>query len=165
MSGGIIPAPATVDFFTSYTGADRAWAEWIAGQLEAHGYSSRIQAWDFGQGGNFVTDIDDALRACRRMILVLSPDYLRSVWCRNEWSSILASDPASVKRKLLPVLVRHCQPEGLLRPITRISFLRRDSSGNVGRLTEAESRNALLAGVKAPGARPASPPPFPGGPP
>jgi phage replication-related protein YjqB (UPF0714/DUF867 family) len=35
------------DFFISYTGADRAWAEWIAVQLEAAGYSTVLQAWDF----------------------------------------------------------------------------------------------------------------------
>jgi hypothetical protein len=32
------------DFFISYTSADRAWAEWIAWQLEAEGYE------DLGRG-------------------------------------------------------------------------------------------------------------------
>jgi TIR domain len=32
------------DFFVSYTGADRAWAEWIAWQLEDAGYSIVLQA-------------------------------------------------------------------------------------------------------------------------
>ena len=35
------------DFFVSYTSADRAWAEWIAWQLEAEGYTVVVQAWDF----------------------------------------------------------------------------------------------------------------------
>src|SRR5664280_1535190 len=34
-----------VDFFISYTGADRQWAEWIAWQFEETGYVARIQAW------------------------------------------------------------------------------------------------------------------------
>jgi hypothetical protein len=32
------------DFFVSYTSADRAWAEWIAWQLEAEGYQVAIEA-------------------------------------------------------------------------------------------------------------------------
>jgi hypothetical protein len=32
------------DFFISYTGVDRAWAEWIAWQLEAAGYTVVLQA-------------------------------------------------------------------------------------------------------------------------
>jgi transposase-like protein len=38
------------DFFVSYTSADRAWAEWIAWQLEADGYKVVVQAWDFTAG-------------------------------------------------------------------------------------------------------------------
>jgi hypothetical protein len=37
----------TRDFFISYTAADQAWAEWIAWQLEAEGYTTVLQAWDF----------------------------------------------------------------------------------------------------------------------
>jgi hypothetical protein len=43
---------ATKDFFISYNEADRGWAEWIAWQLEAEGYSTIVQAWDFRPGGN-----------------------------------------------------------------------------------------------------------------
>jgi TIR domain len=38
------------DFFVSYTSVDRAWAEWIAWQLEVEGYQVVVQAWDFGPG-------------------------------------------------------------------------------------------------------------------
>ena len=35
---------AAADFVVSHTGADQAWAEWIAEQLEAGGYSTVLQA-------------------------------------------------------------------------------------------------------------------------
>jgi hypothetical protein len=38
------------DFFISYTQADRAWAEWIAWQLEEARYTTVLQAWDFAPG-------------------------------------------------------------------------------------------------------------------
>jgi TIR domain len=48
-------------FFVSYTSADRAWAEWVAWQLEQAGFRVIIQAWDFEPGDNFVVRMRDAL--------------------------------------------------------------------------------------------------------
>lgn len=42
------------DFFVSYTQADREWAVWIAWVLEAAGFKTKIQAWDFAAGFNFI---------------------------------------------------------------------------------------------------------------
>ena len=52
---------ATKDFFVSYTGADQAWAEWVAWTLEAEGYSVVIQAWDFRGGDNFIRNMHETL--------------------------------------------------------------------------------------------------------
>jgi hypothetical protein len=41
------------DFFISYTAVNRPWAEWIAVQLEAAGYTTLLQAWDFRPGSDF----------------------------------------------------------------------------------------------------------------
>jgi TIR domain len=67
---------ASKDFFISYNKADRGWAEWIAWQLEAEGYSTIIQAWDFRPGSNFILEMDRATTVAKRTITVLSPDYL-----------------------------------------------------------------------------------------
>ena len=45
---------ASKDFFISYTGADQAWAEWIADTLERDRYTTVLQAWDFRPGEAFV---------------------------------------------------------------------------------------------------------------
>lgn len=41
--------PGQVDFFISYTAADRAWAEWIAWQLEGGRHTTVLQTWDTGR--------------------------------------------------------------------------------------------------------------------
>ena len=41
------------DFFISYTAVNRPWAEWIAVQLDAAGYTTVLQAWDFRPGSDF----------------------------------------------------------------------------------------------------------------
>jgi hypothetical protein len=105
---------ATVDFFISYTGVDRRWAEWIAWILEEAGYSTCLQAWDFRPGGNFVVEMHTGVQA-ERTIAVLSPDYLDSRFGTAEWAAVFADDPIGEKGKLVPVRVRACDPTGLLK--------------------------------------------------
>ncbi len=140
------------DFFISYTQVDRPWAEWIAWQLEDAGYTSRIQAWDFLPGSNFVQEMDQATQA-QRTLLVLSNEYFHSNFTKPEWQVAFAHDPTGAKRKIVAVKVRECHPEGLLGQIVWI---------NVMGLGEQEAKQALLDGVKGERLKPLTPPPFPG---
>src|SRR6185503_18273994 len=73
------------NFFVSYNGKDKAWAEWIAYQLEEAGYSTVIQAWDFQAGGNFVLEMQKATAEAERTIAVLSQNYLDAEYTHPEW--------------------------------------------------------------------------------
>lgn len=68
------------DFFVSYISTDRAWAEWIAWQLEVEGYRVVLQAWDFRLGSDFVQQMHQTVREAKRTIAVLSPAYLDSAF-------------------------------------------------------------------------------------
>ncbi|HEV3468792.1 MAG TPA: toll/interleukin-1 receptor domain-containing protein [Pyrinomonadaceae bacterium] len=69
-----MPPESKKAFFISFNRADRAWAEWIAWQLEAAGYTTVFQEWDFRPGGNFVLDMQRAMALAERTVAVLSPD-------------------------------------------------------------------------------------------
>ncbi len=92
------------DFFISYNGKDKDWAEWIAWQLEEAGYSVIIQVWDFRPGGNFVLEMQKAAQA-DRTVVVLSPNYLAAEFTQSEWATAFAKDPKGEKRTLLPVRI------------------------------------------------------------
>ncbi len=140
------------DFFISYNKADRAWAEWMAWQLEEAGHTTVLQAWDFRPGANFVLEMQRAATEAERTIAVLSPDYLTAGFTQPEWAAAFAQDPTGEKGTLLPVRVRECDPRGILPQIIYIDL--------VG-LDEAAAGEALLAGVQRGRARPGVPPPFP----
>ncbi|MEM9275388.1 MAG: TIR domain-containing protein [Cyanobacteria bacterium P01_F01_bin.143] len=123
------------DFFVSYNRADKQWAEWIAWQLEEAGYSVVIQAWDFRPGGNFVLDMQRSAAESNKTIAVLSESYLKSSFTQPEWATALAQDPESLERKLIPVKVKDCKPDGLLRTIVYVNLIG---------LTETEAKQALL---------------------
>jgi hypothetical protein len=96
------------DFFVSYTSADRAWAEWIAWQLEADGYRVRIQAWDFTPGKTWTHEMQQATATAQRVVAVLSAAYLRSAHGEAEWRAFYAQDPSGERGLLLPVRV-YCE--------------------------------------------------------
>src|SRR3989442_13348057 len=98
------------DFFISYTSADRTWAEWIAWELEAAGYSTIIQAWDFRPGENFVVEMQKAASEAGRTVLVLSEDYLKSPFTQSEWAAAFAQDPTGEQGRIVPVCIGAGQP-------------------------------------------------------
>jgi hypothetical protein len=128
------------DFFISYNKADRDWAVWIDQQLRDAGYTTTIQAADMPPGSAFVHEMDKAVEENEGLIAVLSPDYLKSPYCKSEWQAFYQKDPNGEKRALIPVRVRECQPKGLLSQTVYI-----DLAGNDG----AEANEILLDGVNA----------------
>jgi hypothetical protein len=143
------------NFFVSYQQADRAWAEWIAWQLEKAGHSVLIQHWDFVPGTNWIKLMQDGVTNSARVIVVLSPAYISSVFGAAEWQAIWARDPDGVKRRVIPVRVADCERPGLLAGIVSIDLFGVPEPKALQRLQEAIDR--ALAGR----AKPLMPPSFP----
>ena len=93
------------DFFITYNGQDERLATWIAATLEAAGYTTVIQAWDFRPGDNFMAAMERALTACRHTIGVLSPGYLASVYTRAEWTAAYRQALLGKPRGFIPVRI------------------------------------------------------------
>lgn len=98
----------------SYTQDDRAWAEWIAWELEERGHRVLIQAWDMVPGSNWVARMDEGVRRSERTIAVLSPACSSSVYGATEWQTAWRDDPLGDNRKLLVLRVQDCARPDLL---------------------------------------------------
>jgi hypothetical protein len=145
------------DFFVSYTQADKTWAEWIAWQLEAAGYSVLFQGWDFVPGSNWIQLMQDGLSRSARLIAVLSPAYLdKSMFGAAEWQAVWAGDPTGAQRRVIPVRVADCPRPGLLTGIVGIDLFGIPEPKAAQRLQDAITRT--LAGR----AKPLTAPTFPG---
>ena len=108
--------------------------------MEQEGYSVYIQAWDFLPGSNFVLEMQLAASRSKRTIAVLSENYLDARFTQSEWAAALVQDPTGERRILLPVRIRECNPEGILKAIVYIDL--------VG-LDEAVASKRLLDDVRA----------------
>ena len=126
------------DFFITYNGKDEHCATWIAATLEAAGYTTVIQAWDFRPGDNFIAAMDQALATCRHTLGVLSPNYLASVFTRAEWTAAYRLTLLGKPRGFLPVRVAECDPTPLLGTLAYIDLVGTEKS---------EARRRLLACV------------------
>lgn len=118
--------PSSPDLYISYAESERSWAEWLAWQLEAMGYTVVLSAWDFRPGSNTVVERHKATQTART-VLVLSPNALQAPELVADWTSALAEDPTGEARRLIPVKVQACQPTGLLKnilTIDRTDFIR-----------------------------------------
>lgn len=141
------------EFFISYTHKNKSWAEWIGYALQLEGFEIVIQAWDFRPSSNFVLEMQQAVIASNRTILVLSPDYMKSAFTAPEWAAAFVDDPQGFERKIVPILVEDCVIEGLLKPIVQIRL--------VG-LSEDVARTTLINGIKKDRVVLREAPPFPG---
>src|SRR5439155_1839426 len=142
---------ATKDFFISYNKADRPWAEWMAWQLEAEGYTTVLQAWDFLPGSHFVLKMQEAASAATRTIAVLSNNYLDALYTQPEWAAAFVQDPTSKRGALLPVRVHPCELKGLLASLVYIDLVEQG---------EAVAHQRLLEGINHDRAKPKMAPAF-----
>jgi tetratricopeptide (TPR) repeat protein len=145
-----------VDFFVSHAGADRAWAEWVAWQLEQAGYTVELDVWDWPAGQNFVTAMSDALDRCERVVALFSAAYFeRERYTTEEWTAAALHVPGTGEGRLVPVRVEDvpaAQMPGVLRPLVY-----RDLFG----MGEEQAQHVLLQAVAGP-QRPDHEPVFPG---
>jgi len=143
------------DFFVSAAKEDEGWASWITWYLEEQEYRVRYEAWDT-QAGNFAgMALDEAIRRSKRTVVVLSPAYLRAERVQAAWQRAWHGDPNGLERRLIPVRVEECQPDGLLRGIVYIDLVGRGEQEARTHLVEQIARSVRGS------YRPPKAPPFP----
>jgi hypothetical protein len=144
VSGG---ASGAKNFFVSYAGPDRPWAEWVAWHLEQAGCSVELDVWDWAAGDNAVLRMSDALARAGRVVALYSPAYFeRSRFSVDEWTAVMAARPGvDGRRRLVPVRVAEVDPPPVLA-----ALVYRDVFG----LDEERAREQLLVAVGLAGGRP-----------
>jgi sugar/nucleoside kinase (ribokinase family) len=98
------------DFFISYSSVDHDWVQnWLLPRLEEAGLRGCIDFRDFGIGVTALDNMEDAVKRSRHTIMVLTPEWVESVWAGFEELLALSKDPANRKRVLIPILLRTCK--------------------------------------------------------
>lgn len=128
---------ATVDFFISRAGEDRAIATRIDETLRAEGYSTFIQDRDFGFS-DFTARMDEGFALVDKgatIIALLSHNYVKKPHCMKEARYTLAEDPTNEQHKLLVLRLDDVTPPGFLKSIRHV-----DLAHSVGHTDELQQK-------------------------
>src|SRR5712664_1097917 len=126
---------AVRDLFLCHNRADKQWVRELGERIEQEDWGGRklgvfLDEWDIRPGENILLKIDEALKRCRFVAVVLSPEMLRSDWCSLELTATLAQDPMNRQGRLLPLLRREAdlrtgeriEIPPILRPFNHLDF-------------------------------------------
>jgi hypothetical protein len=116
------PTQFTYDVFVSYSHADE---QWVRDELwpKLEGAGLKISDYlEFELGVPKIVNIERAIEASRKVLLVLTPDWIASEWANFELLVIQTDDPSSRMRRTLPLLLKPCDMPKRLSILTHADF-------------------------------------------
>ena len=101
--------------FLSHSSQDKPFVRRLVKDLEAEELNVWLDEQELGVGDSIVRKIADALKKADYLIIVLSPESVRSKWVKAELNSALMEDFSNKGIAVLPVLIEDCEIPFLLR--------------------------------------------------
>jgi hypothetical protein len=118
-----MPTEFEFDVFISYNRRD---AEWVRGELltriEKAGLRAFIDYRDFTRGAHVINECERGAGTCRKTLIVLTPDYIKSGWGEIENIMVQTLDPANRELRLIPLLKTACDKPLRIGALTHIDF-------------------------------------------
>jgi hypothetical protein len=111
------------DVFISYSSRDKAWVRGeLLERIEQAGLRAFIDFRDFTRGAPSIKECERGVLKCRKTLVVLTPDYLKSEW--GEIESVMAQtrDPANKRLRLIPLLKVKSKKPLRIAALTHIDF-------------------------------------------
>jgi tetratricopeptide (TPR) repeat protein len=105
--------------FVCYAREDQEFVLRLATALKERGFRVWLDQWDIPAGVDWDQSIDDALRECSRLIVVLSPAAIKSPEVRGELRTAL-----NAGKPILPILYRQCEIPRQLQLIQHVDLTR-----------------------------------------
>ena len=114
--------------FLSYSHNDEAFVRELYSRLTRDGAACFFDRESIAWGANWVLELEKGLDECDFIVPILTPEFCRSQWGQLERTAIMAEDPAGLKKKMRPLLLKECQAElpRFLKPIQHIDVSSND---------------------------------------
>src|SRR5262245_39308811 len=98
------------DVFISYSSADK---DWVRGELlrriETAGLRAFVDFRDFARGAPSIKECERGVLKCRKTLLILTPNYVKSGWAEFEGIMAQTLDPSNASLRLIPLLKGDCK--------------------------------------------------------
>lgn len=97
------------DIFLAYSSKDRPWVEEFVSSLKDAGVTSWFDIADIPLGEAWEKPLEDALRSSRTMVIILTPNSVRSRWTLMELGAALADN-----KRIIPVVAEEFESQDVL---------------------------------------------------
>jgi len=124
--------------FISYSRTDENFARHLAGDLDRLGANIWIDVDDIPAGMKWSTAIQEGLDSCEAMIVIISPESMKSRNVEDEWQSFLGKN-----KLLIPVRLRPAKVHYQLQQVQYVDFYNQDYAPAFKRLHAELSRQGL----------------------
>ena len=109
------------EVFLSHSAKDRRFAERIAEVLRRHGIPVWYSGTDIVGAAQWHDEIGKALQRCDWLVVVLSPNSVKSPWVKREL--LYALDDARYETRIVPVKFRPCKHVDLSWTLGEFEFV------------------------------------------
>lgn len=111
------------DVFISYSSQDKQWVRKdLLKRIEEAGLRAFIDFRDFRRGAPSIKEMERGVTTCRKTLLVLTPEYIKSGWCEIENIMLSTLDPANRSLRLIPLLKAQCEKPLRISALTHIDY-------------------------------------------
>lgn len=114
--------PNSYDVFISSSRKDAAFVNRLVGRLHEHGISTFYDQVDMAVGEPLFETLENAVTNARFVLVVLSPDYIASVWTTLEWQIAVAHQASDRGKRVIPILLRDCEIPPILAALLYADF-------------------------------------------
>lgn len=125
------------NIFLAYSKEDRAWVSEFAKALEKEGISTWFDVLNLDPGERWLEKTQDALRASKTLIVVLSGHSIDSPWTFFELGAAVAD-----RKKIIPILTEDIDMQNLPSALSAYMALQEPSPQAAGKRVAAVLANA-----------------------
>jgi TIR domain len=124
------PESFAYDVFISYSTQNKDWGrgELLPG-LKAAGLRCCIDLESFQPGEVAIQSMERAVTTNRKILLVLTPQYVDRVWTELEARMAQYPDPLNRNLRIIPLLKEPCEPPPSIAMLNYIDFTRVENLG------------------------------------
>ena len=122
-----MPEKRKYDVFLSHSAKDREWVAEFADALTDAGVTTWFDVSKVSPGERWQDQLQEALRASRTLVMIVSPDSVKSPWLFAELGAAVADG-----KRIIPVLTGDVEPGEIPALLRQYQFLREPSARQAG---------------------------------
>ncbi|PHR26894.1 MAG: molecular chaperone Tir [Desulfotalea sp.] len=94
--------------FINHSGRDKKFTTRLAEALNKAGIETWVDKFEINTGDNLFQKIQDGIKECDYIIVILSKNYTQSSWTKKHLNAFAMQEVSNNKNTILPVLIEDC---------------------------------------------------------